>query len=87
MAAILHLFTTILLVFTSIVYASDQATLNAQLFEAAGKENIEAVLKALTEGANINALSEGGLQTPLMQSVLFGRERMVKLFLEKGADV
>ena len=81
------LFTTILILFTITAYASDQVTLNARLFEAAGKEDTEAVLEALKEGADINALSEGGLQTPLMQSVLFGRESMVKIFLEKGADV
>lgn len=80
--------TTIL--FTALVAlasATDQASLDAQLFDAASKEDVEAVREALKAGANINAKSERGLQTPLMQSVLFGRESMVKLFLEEGADL
>ncbi|KAL7482294.1 hypothetical protein ACHAW6_007975 [Cyclotella cf. meneghiniana] len=60
--------------------------LDTQLFEAAANEDISAALSALKAGANINARSERGLQTPLMQSVLFGRGKMVQFFLEQGAD-
>ncbi|KAL3805838.1 hypothetical protein HJC23_007799 [Cyclotella cryptica] len=65
---------------------AELSSLDTQLFEAAANEDISAALSALTAGANINARSERGLQTPLMQSVLFGRGEMVKFFLEQGAD-
>lgn len=66
---------------------ADQASLNAALFEAAKNEDINAAREALKAGADINAKEERGGQTPLMQSVLFGREGMVKFFLEENADV
>jgi ankyrin repeat protein len=71
-----------------LVHAQDDLTdADNQLFEASANEDTDAALAALKAGANINARSKGGLQTPLMQSVLFGREKMVKFFLEQGADV
>lgn len=59
---------------------------DALLFEAAKNEDIPAALEAIQNGADINARSPRGLQTPLMQSVLFGRESMVEFFLANGAD-
>jgi hypothetical protein len=73
---------------STLVHAQDDLTdADNQLFEASANEDTDAALAALKAGANINARSKGGLQTPLMQSVLFGREKMVKFFLEQGADV
>ena len=66
--------------------AEGNGDLDVKLFEALQNDDLEAVTKALDAGANINALSERGKQTPLMQSVLHGKEKMVKFFLEKGAD-
>ena len=66
---------------------ADQAALDARLFQAAAAQDVTLARDAILAGANINARSEGGLQTPLMQSVLFGRDIMVKFFLEEGADV
>ena len=66
--------------------AEDDGDVDAQLFEATGNEDVEAAAAALKLGANINALSPRGMQTPLMQSVLHGREKMVRFFLENGAD-
>jgi len=61
--------------------------LDKSLFDATKAEDIDAATAALKEGANINALSPRGSQTPLMQSVLHGRTKMVQFFLENGADV
>ena len=56
------------------------------LFDAVSKEDLAAMEAALGDGANINAKSEKGHQTALMQSVLHGKERAVAFLLEKGAD-
>ena len=66
---------------------AEVSDLDKSLFDASAAEDIDAAATALKEGANINALSPRGLQTPLMQSVLHGRAKMVKFFLENGADV
>ena len=54
------------------------------LFNALGEEDVDAASAALEAGANINAISPRGQQTPLMQSVLHGRTKMVKWALENG---
>lgn len=56
------------------------------LFNALGDEDSDAATAALKAGANIDAISPRGQQTPLMQSVLHGRLSMVKWCLENGAD-
>jgi uncharacterized protein len=45
-----------------------------------------AVIKALEDGANINARDKNG-GTALMAAVNFGQTKIVKLLIEKGADV
>lgn len=67
--------------------SAELSDLDKALFDASGEEDTDAAAAALKQGANINALSPRGLQTPLMQSVLHGRTKMVKFFLENGADV
>lgn len=57
---------------------------DADLFDALKEEDVEAAAKALEAGANINALSPRGQQTPLMQSVLHGRTKMVEWCLNQG---
>lgn len=57
------------------------------LFDALKEEDVERAAEALKAGANINALSPRGQQTPLMQSVLHGRTKMVEWCLDHGADV
>lgn len=66
---------------------AEMSDIDKSLFDATKEEDIDAATAALKEGANINALSPRGLQTPLMQSVLHGRIKMVQFFLENGADV
>jgi len=66
--------------------AAEISDLDKSLFDASAAEDTDAAAAALKEGANINALSPRGLQTPLMQSVLHGRAKMVEFFLENGAD-
>jgi ankyrin repeat protein len=79
---------TILLSITPFAaYAADQTSLDDQLFKAIADQDMSAIEQALQAGADINAREERGLQTPLMKSVLMGYDDLVKLFLEKGADV
>lgn len=67
--------------------ATELSDADVELFEALKEEDADAASAALRNGANINALSPRGSQTPLMQSVLHGRMKMVKWALENGADV
>lgn len=60
---------------------------DADLFAALSDEDVDAANAALKAGANINSKSPRGAQTPLMQSVLHGRTKMVEWCLENGADV
>lgn len=60
--------------------------LDVELMDAIRDENIEAASAALKSGGNINAISPKGGQTPLMQSVLHGRTKMVEWCLDNGAD-
>ena len=70
-----------------LVLSDDGADADADLFTALGDEDTEAASAALKAGASINAISPRGQQTPLMQSVLHGRTKMVQFCLENGADV
>ncbi len=65
---------------------AELSDLDKSLFDATKAEDTDAATAALKEGANINALSPRGSQTPLMQSVLNGKTEMVQFFLENGAD-
>ncbi len=58
--------------------AAELSDLDKSLFDAAAAEDTDAASTALKQGANINVLSPRGAQTPLMQSVLHGRTKMVK---------
>ncbi len=60
--------------------------LGAQFFDAVQNDHIAKAAKLLKDGADINTQRPGGLQTPLMQSVLSGHEDMVQFLLSKGAD-
>ena len=64
--------------------AAELSEADEALFNALGEEDVEAASAALSLGANINAISPRGQQTPLMQSVLHGRTKMVKWALENG---
>jgi ankyrin repeat protein len=87
-ATMAHLLTIILTLLSLHPTSADQQpTLNTRLFEAAASQDVTAAREALKAGADINSKEERGGQTPLMQSVLFGRDEMVKFFLEEGADV
>jgi len=63
------------------------SAVDEDLFAALRKEDVAAASAALAAGANIDAISPKGGQTPLMQSVLHGREEMVRWCLDNGADV
>eukprot|EP00584_Thalassiosira_punctigera_P022980 CAMPEP_0172553422 /NCGR_PEP_ID=MMETSP1067-20121228/50785_1 /TAXON_ID=265564 ORGANISM="Thalassiosira punctigera, Strain Tpunct2005C2" /NCGR_SAMPLE_ID=MMETSP1067 /ASSEMBLY_ACC=CAM_ASM_000444 /LENGTH=189 /DNA_ID=CAMNT_0013341611 /DNA_START=66 /DNA_END=635 /DNA_ORIENTATION=- len=67
--------------------SNDATDPDSDLFNALRDNDSEAASAALKAGANINALSSRGQQTPLMQSVLHGRTQMVQFCLENGADV
>mmetsp|Transcript_27325 Transcript_27325/g.58710 ORF Transcript_27325/g.58710 Transcript_27325/m.58710 type:complete len:199 (-) Transcript_27325:199-795(-) len=60
---------------------------DTDLFNALKENDTDAASAALKAGANINAISPRGQQTPLMQSVLHGKTEMVQFCLENGADV
>ena len=66
---------------------SELSAVDEDLFDAIRKEDVSAAYDALARGANINAISKKGNQTPLMQSVLHGRETMVRWCLANGADI
>jgi len=72
--------------FATQVVCNELSEADNALFNALGDEDVDAADKALKAGANINALSPRGAQTPLMQSVLHGRTKMVKWCLDNGAD-
>ena len=66
---------------------SELSAVDEDLFAALRNEDTSAATDALARGANINAISPKGHQTPLMQSVLHGREKMVRWCLGNGADI
>ena len=79
----------LLLFFFVVVDASsgnELSSIDNNLFEALRYDDAIAASTALNDGANINAISPKGGQTPLMQSVLHGRVEMVHWCLENGAD-
>jgi ankyrin repeat protein len=65
---------------------NELSAVDEDLFAALRKEDLSAASDALARGANINAISPKGQQTPLMQSVLHGRDSMVRWCLANGAD-
>mmetsp|Transcript_29500 Transcript_29500/g.59006 ORF Transcript_29500/g.59006 Transcript_29500/m.59006 type:complete len:200 (+) Transcript_29500:149-748(+) len=67
-------------------HADSTNDLGAQFFDAVQNDDIARAARLLKDGADINTQSPGGLQTPLMQSVLSGHEDMVQFLLSKGAD-
>jgi ankyrin repeat protein len=76
----------LLLFFVVVIVDSSLSSIDNSLFEALRSDDVIAASAALKDGANINALSPQGGQTPLMQSVLHGRVDMVRWCLENGAD-
>ena len=70
-----------------VICAAELSEADEALFNALGEEDVEAASAALSSGANINAISPRGQQTPLMQSVLHGRTKMVKWALENGVYI
>jgi ankyrin repeat protein len=76
----------LLLLFFVVVVDANLSSIDKSLFEALRSDDVTAASAALKDGANINAISPEGGQTPLMQSVLHGRVEMVRWCLENGAD-
>ena len=76
----------LLLFFVVVIVDSSLSSIDNSLFEALRSDDVIAASAALKDGANINAISPKGGQTPLMQSVLHGRVEMVRWCLENGAD-
>ena len=60
--------------------------LNILIIKAAQEGNIEAVKQHLAAGADVNAKDENGW-TPLNSAAVKGRNQIVKLLIEKGADL
>jgi len=59
---------------------------NISILKAAQEGNIEAVKQHLAAGADVNAKDENGW-TPLNSAAVKGRNQIVKLLIEKGADL
>lgn len=62
-------------------------TLNDSLLKAAAAGNAKKVKKALDEGANINTQEQWSEQTPLMEAVENGHIAVIKLLIDRGADL
>jgi len=56
------------------------------IFEACERDDIKRVKECLQEGVDINCTDEDG-NTPLIYSSIIGRFEIVKLLIEKKADV
>jgi serine/threonine-protein phosphatase 6 regulatory ankyrin repeat subunit B len=75
---------------TACFAASDVSEKNAKLFKAAREGSVEAVQAALANGAEINAKHPSGEtagETALMIATHEGHAKVVKLLLDKDADV
>ena len=57
------------------------------IWTAAREGNHDALIRSLNEGRSVNAKDPQEGNTPLYLAVLFGRTEIVKVLLEKGADV
>ena len=55
------------------------------IWEAAGRGNIEAVKQHLAAGTDVNAIKDG--VTPLMYASAKGQKEIVELLIAEGADV
>ncbi len=68
----------------------EKKKLNDQLISAAFDNNLDTVKKMLDAGADVNAVDEYG-QTALMLAAeslkLYGKNKIVKILLERGADI
>lgn len=69
----------------SMLPEDQQSNLNAALFRAIRKSGIDSVKNRIREGAQLDARSEKQQDTPL-HAAAQGKEKMVILFLERGAD-
>ena len=65
---------------------TEKEKLNRQLFEAAEKYDVEAVKKAIENGADVNAKNSEG-ETILILAAYDGTIDIVELAILKGADV
>ncbi|KAL3810762.1 hypothetical protein ACHAXA_001587 [Cyclostephanos tholiformis] len=84
--AILPLIYLLIAAHLPLVVNGELSAVDEDLFAALREEDIAAASAALAAGANINAISPSGQQTPLMQSVLHGRPNSVSWCLTNGAD-
>ena len=84
MKRVLLFIVCVLLMFEGIAMATE-SELNAKLLRAAMNGNIASAYTALIDGANINATNHG--RTPLIWASASGHLEIVKLLIEKGADV
>ncbi len=66
--------------------SGDRAALDQKLLQGIGAEDAEKVRSAIEAGADLNQTNKGG-NTPLMSAAAQGSLPMVKLLLEKGADL
>ena len=81
------MFSIVCISLISVAFAkADVSDKNAQLIQAAKDGNLLAVKTALSEGAAPNAKDEGGVPV-LMWAANNGHTEVVKLLLEKDADV
>ena len=64
----------------------DMATANGQLLEAAAAGDVEKVLEALTNHADINATDLAGA-TSLVLAASYGYQELVRLLLDRGASL
>lgn len=58
-----------------------------RLLEACRMGHVNAVLREIENGANMNVQEQGSGQTPLMAAVLSGQAQVVQILLHKGANV
>jgi ankyrin repeat protein len=84
MKRILFLLVCISLILASCTKKETQAAKNSRLNQAANDGDVKAVQAAISDGADVNYMDG---ETALMAAVHYGYTDVVKLLLEKGADV
>jgi ankyrin repeat protein len=62
-------------------------SIDQELFEASGENNLQEVRRLLSVGADANLMDTYYGHTPLHWASVRGHSRVVKAFLEHGADI
>lgn len=65
---------------------TDQKTLSARLFDAAGKGNLQQVCSLIRSGVNVDVRDRSGM-TPLMVAVCAGQAEVITELLRLGANI